>query len=90
MNARADLSRRAVVYTMQGLSFREFLNIQTDNAFTPFSLEEILQHHETLAIDVVSRVKPFQHFSTYLQTGYYPYFLKVLMYTHCALKKPFR
>ncbi len=78
MNVRADLSRRAVVYTMQGLSFREFLNIQTDNAFTPFSLEEILQHHETLAIDVVSRVKPFQHLSTYLQTGYYPYFLEGL------------
>ncbi|MDP2791690.1 MAG: AAA family ATPase, partial [Rectinemataceae bacterium] len=29
LNARADLSRRAVVYTMQGLSFREFLNFQT-------------------------------------------------------------
>jgi len=28
LNARADLSRRAVIYSMQGLSFREYLNIE--------------------------------------------------------------
>lgn len=62
LNARADLSRRAVVYSMQGLSFREFLNIQTDHG----------------DVEVVSQIKPFQHFATYLQTGYYPYFLEGL------------
>src|SRR5450759_1771402 len=28
LNSRADLSRRAVVYRMQGLSFREYLNFE--------------------------------------------------------------
>lgn len=78
LNARADLSRRAVVYTMQGLSFREFLNLQTGENFPVISLPELLQHHETLAPEIVAHVHPFQYFSGYLQTGYYPYFLEGL------------
>ncbi|MDP2791681.1 MAG: hypothetical protein Q8O15_08010 [Rectinemataceae bacterium] len=54
------------------------MNFQTGNAFRPFLLEEILEHHETLATEIVSRTKPFQYFSNYLQTGYYPYFLEGL------------
>lgn len=78
LNARADLSRRAVVYTMQGLSFREFLNLQTGKDFPAFSLQEILQDHTTLSADIVGEVHPFQYFPAYLQTGYYPYFLEGL------------
>ena len=43
LDARADLSRRPVMYNMQGLSFREYLNIKTGNDFQELSLEEILQ-----------------------------------------------
>jgi predicted AAA+ superfamily ATPase len=78
LNARADLSRRAVVYTMQGLSFREFLNLQTGKDFTILPLKEILQNHAALSADIVSEIHPFQYFPTYLQTGYYPYFLEGL------------
>jgi predicted AAA+ superfamily ATPase len=78
LNARADLSRRAVVYDMQGLSFREYLNLQTENTFKAYSLPEIMEHHETLASDIVSRIRPFQYFSSYIQTGYYPYYLEGL------------
>jgi len=78
LNARADLSRRAVVYTMQGLSFREFLNLQTGKHFPIFPLHEILQNHAALSTDVVGELHPFQYFPAYLQTGYYPYFLEGL------------
>ncbi|MFA6508549.1 MAG: AAA family ATPase [Treponemataceae bacterium] len=78
LNARADLSRRAVVYEMQGLSFREYLSIETGSAFRSYTLREILENHESIARDIVTKIKPFQFFSTYLQTGYYPYFLEGL------------
>jgi uncharacterized protein len=36
LNARADLSRRAVIYEMQGFSFREFLSIESQNRLSNF------------------------------------------------------
>lgn len=78
LDARADLSRRAVVYTMQGLSFREFLILQTGKNFPIYSLENVLEHHETITAHIVSEVHPFQYFPEYLRTGYYPYFLEGL------------
>ena len=78
LDARADLSRRPVMYNMQGLSFREFLNLKTGNAFKELSLEEILQNHMKHAFDICSKVKPFEYFNEYLKTGYYPFFLEGL------------
>lgn len=76
LNARADLSRRALVYEMQGLSFREYLTIKTGIDFPTLTLEEILSNHENLSAQIVSQVKPFMYFEEYLKTGYYPFFLE--------------
>mgnify|MGYP002516520617 FL=1 len=78
LDARADLSRRPVMYNMQGLSFREFLNIKTGNDFQELSLEEILQNHSRHAFDICGKVKPFEYFDEYLKTGYYPFFMEGL------------
>ena len=67
LNARADLSRRALVYDMQGLSFREFLSIKTGIDFPIYSLEEIIQKNELLSAQIVSKVKPFAYFEEYLK-----------------------
>jgi uncharacterized protein len=40
----ADLSRRAVVYYMQGLSFREYLLLFHQTEVPRYSLDEILHH----------------------------------------------
>lgn len=72
----ADLSRRAVVYTLEGLSFREFLNIETGNRFEKISLSELLQNHEEISREVVDKVKPLAWFDDYLRFGYYPYYLE--------------
>jgi len=40
---------------MQGLSFREFLNIKTGNDFQALSLEEILQNHMKHAFAICDR-----------------------------------
>ena len=70
----ADLSRRAVVYEMQGLSFREFLGIEHNILFPPFALSDILKNHMVIASDVAKKVKPIAAFRNYLKYGYYPYF----------------
>ncbi|WP_140937661.1 ATP-binding protein [Sphingobacterium lumbrici] len=74
LNARADLSRRAVIYNMQGFSFREYLAIETGVRFERITLDDLLAQHTDKAREVNERIKPFQHFSNYLQHGYYPYY----------------
>lgn len=74
LNARADLSRRAVVYTMQGLSYREFINLVTQNQFSVYSLDDILLKHVDISREVNAKIRPLQHFNNYLKHGYYPFF----------------
>ncbi|MDR1340957.1 MAG: AAA family ATPase [Prevotellaceae bacterium] len=74
LNARADLSRRAIVYDMQGLSFREFLNITQKTDFKAVSLTDILENQKDISDGILSNVKPLQFFSDYLHHGYYPFF----------------
>ncbi len=76
LNASADLSRRAVVYDMQGLSFREYLNLSLQLQFKKIELGDLLENHTALAATIVKEVKPIAHFSEYLKKGYYPYFLE--------------
>lgn len=40
----SDLSRRAVIYNMQGLSFREYLKLFHNISAKTYTLEEILEH----------------------------------------------
>lgn len=75
-SGKADLSRRAVIYTMNGLSFREFLQIETGQTFASYTLEEILTEHEKIAQSIVSKVKPLAYFDAYLKYGYYPFYLE--------------
>lgn len=74
LNASADLSRRAVVYTLQGLSFREYLNLTQETDFKVNSLPSILANHIEIAAKITSQIKPLAFFKEYLQFGYYPYF----------------
>ena len=74
LNARADLSRRAVMYSMQGLSFREFLNLEHGFEFGLLNLNEIIENHGKIATEIVGKIQPIKYFSTYLKTGYYPFF----------------
>ena len=64
-----DLSRRALVYEMQGLSYREYLELFHDIHIPAYTLQQILQQE----IDTPEGFLPLQHFSDYLQRGYYPF-----------------
>lgn len=74
--ARGDLSRRAVVYELHGLSFREFLAFNEINRFEKVALDDALIHHVEIARSIVSKIKPLAYFKEYLTFGYYPYFLE--------------
>lgn len=74
--AKADLSRRAVMYLMPGLSFREFLLLESRIDFPIQSLDEIMQNHVQMAIDIVQKIKPLAYFNEYLNYGYYPFYLE--------------
>ena len=74
LNARADLSRRAIVYELQGLSFREYLEFTGVLSSPPYSLAELLSGHEEVANKILREIKPLAHFNKYLEIGFYPYF----------------
>ena len=72
----ADLSRRAIKYTMRGLSFREALHFYHGLDFPKWTLEDILTHPFDLWEMVTSKCKPVVHFKEYLEKGYYPFLLE--------------
>jgi len=73
-HAKADLSRRAVLYRVNGMSFREFLEYETGQKFEAYLLEDILSNHTRIALDINGKIKPFEYFKKYLQYGYYPFY----------------
>ena len=73
-HSKADLSRRAVLYRVNGMSFKEFLEYETGKVFNTYSLEDILSHHTSIALDINGKIKPFEYFKKYLEYGYYPFY----------------
>ncbi|MFN3528830.1 MAG: AAA family ATPase [Bacteroidia bacterium] len=71
-----DLSRRATVYRLHGLSFREFLNFRYQQNFSPLSLPDLLQHHQQLAPELCDQLQLTADFQDYLRFGYFPYFME--------------
>ncbi|GGE03331.1 ATP-binding protein [Psychroflexus salis] len=74
LNSRADLSRRAVIYHMQGLSFREYLTLESGEKFEQLELEDILKNHLSISQGINEKIKPFRYFQNYLKCGYYPFY----------------
>lgn len=67
----SDLSRRAVMYYMQGLSFREYLQLFHNITSDVYSLDDIIMHK----VDIPSLKNPLPLFGDYLKRGYYPFSL---------------
>ncbi len=73
---KADLSRRAVIYRVNGLSFREFLEFKTKETFKSRTLEEILEKHADIAFEITQKLKPYEFWREYLSFGYYPFYFE--------------
>ena len=69
IDGEADLSRRAILFDMQGLSFREYLEM-FHGIKTPIrSLEDILNRKT----EIEDLQHPIPLFNQYLRMGYYPF-----------------
>jgi len=71
----SELKEIAKIYHLEGLSFREYLNYQSNQNFKRYTLQEILTNHINIAQEIVQAVKPLAFFNDYLKDGFYPYFL---------------
>jgi predicted AAA+ superfamily ATPase len=79
-NSKADLSRRAVIYEVEGMSFREFLELRHGIELDSILLDDILQNHIDIAHDLLEKFD-MSSFKEYLEFGYYPfYFDKKVLY----------
>lgn len=65
----SDLSRRAVVYHLYGLSFREYLALFQHIPVPAFSLDEIVNRLP----EETNLKTPLLYFEDYLKRGYYPF-----------------
>ena len=72
LKGTADLSRRAIIYILQGLSFREYLKFFHNISVPQFSLKSIVNNE--------AKIEGIQHplplFDHYLKSGYYPFGLE--------------
>lgn len=75
-HSKADLSRRAVMYRLAGLSFREFINLTEKLDLPAYSLQEICANHQEITQEIVQKVRPLALFQDYLNFGYYPFFIE--------------
>jgi predicted AAA+ superfamily ATPase len=75
-NSKADLSRRAMMYEMSGLSFREFLNIKNNLNLKSYSFEEILKNHINIANELLMDFNLYTQWKEYLMYGYYPFYFE--------------
>lgn len=73
-------------YNLRGLSFREFLNLQTGNNFQHYSLDEVLANHERIIKQILPKVSPLRYFQDYIHHGFYPFYKENRNYSENLLK----
>lgn len=74
LNADADLSRRVLSYTMEGLSFREYLHFYKGIEIPSYSLDYLLKNADAFSTEVSELCRPQALFEEYLRVGYYPFY----------------
>lgn len=73
---KGDLSRRGVLYSLQPLSFREYLELKYQKQLQGFSFSQILSEHISICGKLISQFKTILgDFNDFLMNGSYPFFL---------------
>lgn len=71
-----DLSRRAVLFRLKGMSFREYLSFMNVSELPPIGLLELIENKDDIEGKLASLPKLRGYFKDYLSHGYYPFFLE--------------
>jgi len=69
LKGSSDLSRRAIIYKLQGLSFREYLKLFHNHESEVYTLEQIINNN----VKLQNIQHPLPLFNDYLKRGYYPF-----------------
>lgn len=85
-----DLSRRAIIYKMYGLSFREYLELELNMNLPSYSLKSLLDNHVKISTKIINSINSCQKkiiplFKNYLESGYYPYYREFTNKEHYAI-----
>ena len=72
--SKVDMSRRQTLYTLKGMSFREYLEYEGVIKMNPVALESLLSSHASIAMDIISKTKILKEFNRYLEHGVYPFY----------------
>lgn len=83
----ADLSRRAVIFNLPGLSFREYIELELHQQLPVITLEDIIKNHIEIASEISMKIKPIAVFNQYLKHGYYPFFKESKEYYNQKLQQ---
>jgi len=81
-----DLSRRALVFKLNELSIREYLELSSQIQPGKFSLTDILDNHNEISLEILQKIKPLRVFHEYLLNGTYPYFMEGTSFYHERLR----
>lgn len=74
-NQKGDLSRRALIYNLKGLSFREFIELKYNLKTEAYSLQDILIDHIEIGSKILRDIPQIKkYFFEYKQFGFYPFF----------------
>ena len=80
------LSSLSRTYVLHGFSFREYINLATQQSFEPYPFDKLLNEHEQILRTILPKVHPWNYFLDYLKHGYYPFFLENHNFTEALLK----
>jgi len=71
-----DLSRRALMYTLEGMSYREYLHFKHQLELPVVTFKEIISGTNNWQNELPDGFRPLEFFSAYLRQGYYPFSLE--------------
>jgi len=69
-----DLSRRKASYKLNGMSFREYLEMNNILKVPIITLQDVIDKNPVISADISDKIKILPHFRNYLSTGYYPFY----------------
>jgi len=85
-----DLSRRALIYELTGLSFREFLYLKYKIELPTLSLSELIENPKSYQKQVPNSFRPLKYFPEYLATGFYPFTISEPLTAHQRINQMIR
>lgn len=74
IRGKYDLSRRSILYSLPGLSFREYLAFEKNIKTKIYRLEDLFRNSSGISKELAQNKYILKYFNEYLKQGYYPFY----------------